>query len=209
MFWTYYLGVFFRPGRTLRALAADPRRIKFGAWALLIMAGVYQLVYIFLAAAGGRPAALKPWLAIDPEVYYRFNAIWIVPSMFMSWIVAAGVVHLLARLAKRPGSFDDLLALFGFGIGTASWATGIFDLVTSFLGAVGIMNQRALEDAMNDVTSFQGIFLWFRMLLYLVWFVVFFSLAIRAERRTGPRASAVFGLAGFAVYQAVFFLFNR
>ena len=82
---------------------------------------------------------------------------------------------------------DNLV--LGFGIAIGSWWTLFHDLVTTFLGAVRLIDQRAYEDAMSSPTIFRTI-LWSLMLAYLVTFVVLFSNGIAAAHRTSRAASA-------------------
>jgi hypothetical protein len=186
----------------------DPRRLRLGALAILSNAAFYTLVYVLLVMGHGRPTAFKPWLAIDREVYYRWNVFLLAPSMVLSWIVAAGVGQLLARPLGGRGSFEDTLAVLGFGAAVASWTTLAHDLVTAGLGAFHIIDQRAYEDALNEPTVFRAI-LWLLMGGYVAAFVLLFAKGLAAAQRVGRGAAALLGTSAFAAYQAVFVLFNR
>ncbi len=94
---------------------ADPASMLKSTYAVLIMAILYTCVYVFLIFGGGQP--FKPWLAIPLETYYQYNVFFCAPSMFLGWILAAGVVHVLSRCFVDKGSFDQTLTVFGFGIG--------------------------------------------------------------------------------------------
>lgn len=203
----YYRGFFIRPRRTAEALVGDARGVRFGTFALLITVILYTLVYVFLILGGGRPT-FKPWLAIPTESYYRFNVFLLAPSMFMGWILAAGVVQLLARRFSSTGSFEDTLGVLGFGIGIPSWSTLLHDLVTSFLGAVHVINQREFEDALNAPTFWRAL-LWFLMTLYAVWFVVAFAAGIGAAQRVRRGPAVILGAIGFVIYQGVLLIFIR
>lgn len=90
-FWNYYTGTIFRPQKTFEALLTKTASLTLSAYAVLIMAFVYTCVYAFLIFGGGQP--FKPWLAIPLETYYQYNVFFCAPSMFLGWILAAGVVH--------------------------------------------------------------------------------------------------------------------
>jgi hypothetical protein len=205
-FIAYYLGVFTRPGRAFEALMADQRRLKFGLIALSINAVLYNFVYIFLFFGGGQP--FKPWLAIPLEEYYRYNMLFLAPSMFMCWILSAGVAQLLSHLFSGKGSFEDNLSVFGFGIGVASWSTLFHDLLTSFLGAVHIINQRAYEVALNSPTIWRTI-LWILMIAYVIWFPILFYKGVTAAQRIRRASAILVSILAFVVYQLLFFVFNR
>ena len=126
-FINFYSGTITSPSATFEKLAAEKRNLAYGFNAVLITAVVYTLVYVFLILGGGQP--FKPWLDIPPEIYYRYNVFFCAPSMFLGWILAAGVVHAFSRLVTTTGTFEQTLSLFGFGIGIASWTTGIHELL--------------------------------------------------------------------------------
>jgi hypothetical protein len=80
--------------------------------------------------------------------------------------------------------------------------------VTSFLGAIHVMDQRAYEVALNSPTPERAL-LWILMALYLVWFLLMFSKGIGAAQRVRSGAAALLGAVAFATYQGVFLIFNR
>jgi hypothetical protein len=128
--------------------------------------------------------------------------------MVMAWLVAGAVTQLLARRFDGNGTFEDTLSVLGFGIALGSWWTLLHDLVTTFLGAMRVINQRAYEDAMSTPTIYRTI-LWSLMLGYLLTFVVLFAKGIAAAQRTSTAPSALLGAIAFASYQLVFIVFNR
>lgn len=205
-FASYYFDAFLRPRETFAALLADERRLRFGFYAVLIQAVVYTLVYVFLILGGGRP--FKPWLAIPEEQYYRYNVWFLAPSMVLGWILAAGVAQLLSRAFHGRGRFEDTLSLMGFGLGVASWATGLHDLLSSFLGAIHVIDQRAFEAALNAPTVWRAL-LWVLMIAYLIWFVVLFARSAETAHGIKGGRALVIGLLGFVVYQGFFLIFNR
>ena len=84
--------------------------------------------------------------------YYYYNQFWLAPSMFGCWILAAGTAHLLSRLFSGKGSFEDTLSVFGFEITIATLFALLHDLPDSFLGAIGILDMRWYELALNSPT---------------------------------------------------------
>ena len=208
-FASIYARAFVRPGLAVEALVAEPRRVRFGAYAVAIAALDYTLVYFFLAHNGGRPTVFHPWLAIDAEVYYRANQYLSAPSFFLGWVAASGFAQIAARALGGKGSFEDTLSVIGLGISVATWATGLHDLVTTFLGYVGMLDQRAYEDAMSTPGTGPHALIWALMLVYGAAFLVLFTKGIGAAHslRTGRAAAA--GTVGAAVFLGIFLLFNR
>jgi hypothetical protein len=190
------------------AALARPERLRLGAGAVAITATLYGLVYFFLAHNGGRPTVFHPWLAIPAEEYYRYNQWLFVPSLVLAWISATGVAHLVARALGGSGSWDDTLVVLGLGLSVASWWTGLHDLVTTFLGFLGVIDQRAYEDAMSGPTPFRTA-LWVLMTGYVVWFFVTFAKGVGAAHRLRGARAVIAGTAGVVVYNLVFVVFNR
>lgn len=205
-FLNYYKGAVFHPQTTFETLIADKRILSLSLRAVFIMATLYTFVYVFLIFGGGRP--FKPWLSIPLEIYYQYNVFFCAPSMLLGWILAAGVVHMLSRMVTLAGTFEQISGVLGFGIGVASWATGFHDLLSSFLGAVHVISQPAYEIALNTPTIWRTL-LWIQMILYLVWFVVLFSMGVKTVYRLKLWQSVVFGTTGFLIYQGFFLIFNR
>jgi hypothetical protein len=170
------------------------------------MAALYTFVYLFLIFGGGQP--FKPWLDIPLEEYYRYNVFFCAPSMFLGWILAAAVAHLLSKLMKGSGTFEQTLCVFGFGIGIASWSTGLHDLLTSFLGAIHVISQREYEVALNSPTIWRTL-LWIQMAAYLFWFLFLFGKGIQKVQAVKGWQAALIGTIGFIMYQGFFLIFNR
>jgi len=205
-FTKYYFGTIARPTLTFENLIVDKKNLSLSVIAVLITAILYTFVYVFLIIGGGQP--FKPWLDIPLETYYKYNVFFCAPSMFLGWILASGVVHSLSRFITTTGTFEQTLSVFGFGLSIASWTTGIHDVLTSFLGAVHVINQHDYELALNSPTIWRTI-LWIQMIAYLVWFIILFSKGVKTVYRLTTIQSMILGLLGFFVYQFFFFIFNR
>lgn len=205
-FGNYYWSTFTRPRATFEDLISDPHKLKFSYIAVLIPAILYTMVYVFLIFGGGHP--FKPWLDIPLEVYYRYNVFFCAPSMFLGWILAAGLVQVLSHVISGKGSFEQALVVLGFGIGVASWATGLHDILTSFLGAIHVIDQRQYEIALNSPTIWRTL-LWIQMIIYLLWFIVLFSIGIKTVYKVRYWQAVVLGIIAFLTYQLFFLIFNR
>ena len=204
----YYLGTLLHPRQMFDSLIIDSRRLKFGLLAITLNASLYTLVYICLGSAGGAPSSFTPWLAVPKDVYYFYNQFWLAPSMFGCWILAAGVAHLLSRLFAGKGSFEDTLSVFGFGVTIATLFALLHDLTDSFLGAVGLLDLRWYELALNSPTVWRAIL----MTLYSIALIMLFVLLTRgviSAQRIKPGPAIFIGLVSFVVYQGIFFIFNR
>jgi hypothetical protein len=207
-FMDYYVGTVLAPRATFAALMSDDRRLIFGTIAMAITIQLYTLVYIFLSIGGGAPAGLKPWLAIPAKVYYHYNEYLLAPSLFMGWILAAGVAQLLSRGYSGKGRFEDSLCALGFGINIACLPSLAHDLPESLLGALGVIDLPRYEAMLTSQTLWHEVV----MLLYsltLTWCAVLFCIGIRATQglRRGP--AITIGLIAFSLFLSVSVIFNR
>jgi hypothetical protein len=202
----YYLNTFTKPGEAFKNLISDPRLLSWSFWAVFIMAMLYTFVYVFLIFGGGQP--FKPWLDIPLDVYYRYNVFFCAPSMFLGWILAAGIAQLFSRAFSGAGTFEQTLSVLGFGIGIASWSTGLHDVLTSFLGAIHVISQREYEVALNTPTIWRTL-LWIQMIAYLIWFIFLFSKGIKITHSLKNWQSIIIGITSFFAYQFFFLIFNR
>jgi hypothetical protein len=187
----YYAGTIVRPRATFDALIADDRRVRYGLIALAINAQLYILVYVLLSLGGAEPSSMKPWLAIPAASYYRFNELFLAPSMFICWILGAGVAQLLSRAASGKGSFEDMLGVLGFGISIACLPALLVDLPVSLLGAIDAVRMSQFELSLNS----PGLPHEMAMLLYslsITWSAVLFYIGIRSAQRIG-RGGRYFG----------------
>jgi len=201
-----YSRSFFKPWQSFSELLHHPKSLAFGFYAVFIQAILYTCVYGFLILGGGQ--AFKPWLNIPVDVYYQYNVFFCGPTMFLGWILATGLIHVLLRTQTQQGQFEQLFCLLGFGISIASWATGIHDFCSSFLGAIHIIDQRSYEIQLNSPGIWRNL-LWFQMLVYLLWFIFLFTTAVRIVYQVNRFRALAFGVLAFLVYQLFFLIFNR
>ena len=204
----YLVGTLLRPLKTFELLMTDSRRLKFGLAAISINALVYTLVYVFLTIGGGAPSSFAPWLAVPKDVYYFYNRFWLAPSMFCCWILAAGVAHLLGKLFSGQGSFEDTLSALGFGILIATSFATLHDLTDSFLGAVGLLDLRWYEVALNSPTIWRTI-LFTLYGIALVMLALLSVKAVSASQKIKGGPALFVGLVAAIVYQVMFMVFNR
>lgn len=204
----YYLPTLPRPRRTFDKLMADPHRLRYGLIAVVINAVLYTFVYIFLTMGGGAPSAFTPWLNIPKPVYYSYDRFIVAPSMFVGWILPAGVAHLLSKLASGKGSFEDTLSALGFAVGLPSLFSLLHDLPDSFLGGIGVLDLKWYEVALNSPTIWRVI-LWTCYGLSFLFFFILFPKAVGASQRIKPVPAIIIGIFSYAVYQIMFLVFNR
>jgi hypothetical protein len=106
--------VYTSPHRLYREMAAGRSS---GSWiCVLVYCVVYELGALWLYFAGFTPF-VDPWLKIPPESYYLVEALYILPLVFVVWILGAGVLHVLGRyLFAGKGSFENVFAMTGYSL---------------------------------------------------------------------------------------------
>lgn len=204
-FWAHYRGAFVHPRRAFARLLDDPRRLRFGAIALLISAVLYSLVILSLARAGGEPL-IPPLLDIAPADYYSVQVFLMVPVLFAGWILAAGVVQLLGRPLGGRGTFEDTASLLGFAIVPPTYATLVPDGVSGALSLLGLTGPDPLLWTARGVGQVISVGY---LSLYSLWFLLLFPLAVASAQGLSLRRSVPLGFVGFLVYQSVLLVFVR
>ncbi len=197
-----FIGAAAHPGRTLRALAAEPHGLRSGARALFAAGGLYALISLALAATGALPA-VPPLLAVAPENYYLLQAVFLLPALFLTWLAVGGMAWVLGR--RGEGSWDGLLAALAAAMALPLLVPGFFAAALALFLALG-----GRQKDIMDLTASPGLEQTVALggpLLTAAWFLVLAMFAVRAGRKTGRlRAVAVglaAGLAGLAL-MAVF-----
>jgi hypothetical protein len=204
----YYFKTFTKPTSTFEALLSDNRRFKFGFFFMLVQLIGYTLMYIFLAIAEGAPSVFTPWLNIPKESYYSVNQFLLAPSLIMSWFMSVSFIQILSRIFGGKGSWEDTLSVIGLCIGVAMWGTLVHDLAMSFSSAVGFIDAKEHEIAMNSPTIWRTL-LWISVGIYTIAFLILFTKAIRAVHKLSSVKAAIIGFIGFLVFQLVIVIFNR
>ncbi len=196
-----------RPKRIWARLLAHPHRLRY---ALLAVFGVglgYGIVEAGIAVAGGTPS--PPWLAIPAAEYFKWEALFSAPVTLLCWILAAGVMHLLARLFGGRGTFDDTLVLLGFAVAAATLIALIPDSITVALMVAGVMSRPAWEQAISQAGTPDWLLLWAYMLAYLIALLCLFPAVVAAAEGLRRWRAVIVGVMGAVVYQGIYFIFIR
>jgi hypothetical protein len=118
--------VFTLPGLLYRDLAAGK---KSDSWlCVLIYSVIYQAGALWLYCSGFTPF-VKPWLKIPEPIYYLMEAFFILPLVFLVWIMAAGVLHVLSRLFRGGGRFETILVMTGWSLWAPWYALIVVDSI--------------------------------------------------------------------------------
>ncbi len=81
-------------------------------------------------------------------------------------------------------------------------------MADAFLGAIGLLNLRWYETALNSPTIWRTI-LWTLYILSFILFLLLFPKAVGAAQKIKRAPAILVGILAFFVYQLVFLVFNR
>ncbi len=205
---TLYFKMFYKPKSTFEAVFESGKSLKFGFLAILIPIIGYTLFYIMALYAGGSPSTFKPWLTIPIEEYFKYDIVLTTPGYYLAWIGAASTIYLLSRLMKGKSSFDNMLAIVGFGVGVATWSSLLHDLTDAFLSVIGVIDMKEYERLLNEPTFWRGL-LWTLYVIYFFWFLSLFTIGIKKAQGFSLSKSILIALIGLFSFQLILLIFIR
>jgi hypothetical protein len=207
-FFKYFFKTITKPKMSFDWLLQNPNYYRLGFLYMLFPIAGYTLMYIFLTIAHGAPSVFTPWLNIEKDDYYSMNRFLLAPSMLLCWVAAAGFIQIVAKFQHTNASFEQTLSVLALSISVAMPFSLLHDLPMSFMSAVGIINAREHEIAMNSPGIWRYL-LWFFYALYGVAFLVLFPYTVRVVHGMSWIKSIVTGWLAFVLFQSLFLLFNR
>ncbi|MCU0369378.1 MAG: YIP1 family protein [Cyclobacteriaceae bacterium] len=203
-----YFQTIYKPRKTFEELIVKDNLYKLSLAYISIPIICYSLMYIFLTIANGAPSTLTPWLNISKEDYYSINRFLLAPSMIICWFTATSFIQVISRLLSGKGTFEYTLATIALSISIAMWGALVHDLPMSFLSAVGVIDAKQHELAMNSPTIFRTI-LWICYSIYFIAFFILFPVSVRVVHKLNWIKSILIGSLAFILFQTIFLIFNR
>ncbi len=205
-FLRYSFGTAVSPAKSLDLLSRDEHRLWHAAEAVVFAGLLYAAVSIALAAAGAVPLA-PAFIDIEADNYYAWQALFSLPFVLLSWVLAAGLLHVLGRGKKKAGTFDDSLAASGAAAAASlviAWVP--LAVITLFM----VLGMR--QEEMVGILSPPG----FWQTVDIAWYVVaglsapvFMTLAAMRSHKLTPLRALAAGLLAGAVLAGMFVIFMR
>jgi hypothetical protein len=199
------IGAAARPGRTFRALAAEPRGLASGARTLFIVGALYALTSAGLAAAGALVIA-PPLLAFSPDNYYLLQAAFALPVFLLAWLAAGGAAYLLCRRRGR-GTFKGLLAVLAPASAVPLIVIWFFAASLAVFLALGGSQEEIM--ALTTEPGIEQMVAFGYPILAAAWLIILNVIAVRSTRRIGWIRAAGAGLAAGLVFLGFFIVFIR
>lgn len=206
-FWRYHLEMVTRPRRNVETLLLDPRRLSLSFRAVGQVAALYTLAMLFIYLGDG-VSLIPPWLAIPEDELFLWETFFVGAVTFGCWLLASAVVHLISRASGGHGLFEDTLCALAFAIAVPTYVSGVPDLISGLVRALGWVNGEAWAEAISHPGPEWAI-LWTYMILYLAGLLYLFPRAVAGAHKMRPLPSTLIGVTGVIVYQGVYFIFIR
>jgi hypothetical protein len=161
--------VFYAPRALYREISAgrpSPSWVAVLAYCLLYVGGALWLYF------NGFEPFNPPWLVLDPQRYYLVEAFYILPVIFLVWILGAGLIRVLGRLAGGQGRFEVLLRMTGYALWAPWYALFIVDVI------------HATPEWLYMTV----------LVACMAWILVGLTVAVAVEERIGPFRAALIAL---------------
>jgi hypothetical protein len=164
-------------------------------------------VSYLLSVAHAHPMP-EPYLRIPDSSYFYWGTFFYGPVIVGAWLLAGGLMYLVARAFRSRPNFDELLRRIALASGIGTLATLLPDLVTSPLRALGVIDEQAWE---SSILRHGGwfFFLWAAMTVYVGLFLVLYPLAVRQTSRLPWSKAIATGVIGFLAFQGFEYVFIR
>ncbi len=108
-----FLQAFYAP-KSLYGGISQGRR--YHSWLCVLIYGlIYVIGTVWLYVRGFTPFT-EPWIKLSISNYYLIQSFYILPLVFLMWILGAGVIHVLSGLLGGQGRFDVLFQMTGFSL---------------------------------------------------------------------------------------------
>jgi hypothetical protein len=86
------------------------------SWLFVALYCAIYMAYTIYGAFAGLTPPVEPLLKIELDSYYLVQSYYEAPLVFAMWILAAGIIHVLARFFEGKGDFDRTLRMTGYSL---------------------------------------------------------------------------------------------
>jgi hypothetical protein len=117
---------FYSPKSLYREISLGRRSVS---WLCVL---VYCLVYVvgsFWLYFKGFTPFVEPWLKLPEDRYYLIQSFYIIPLVFLMWILATGVLHVLSKQLGGKGDFNTLFSMTGYSLWAPWYPLIIVDII--------------------------------------------------------------------------------
>jgi len=186
----YLWGILFHPAITLRCFLADPRRMPYGLYAVLIFAGLYSIASLVGYWLGRLPYGWEPFIKIPTQQFFLWQSIYLIPATLVSWIFYAGCIQLLSKPFGGKGGFEDTFALLGLTFFAFLLAMQLPDWIVDYALPRSVFNSPMFYNFINPL----------RLIAGTIWIVVLHILAVQRAQALSLGKAAIVTLVAVVPY---------
>jgi hypothetical protein len=192
----YWARATVHPGAAIRALQHHPSKVAVAFWINLIFAALYTVTVVIYTLIGRLPA-FTPWIPIAAERYYFYQAFWTIPWGLATWIMMAGICHLLAIAGHRQRvgyHFEDALVVCGL-----AWI--VPNLICMWIPETLLVPLGVAWPAWVEIPRL--------MVIPPLWQVGLVAIGLRITHEIGWLWAALIGLLSVVIFFVMFLAFMR
>lgn len=195
----HQLGILCRPTTTIARFMRCERRLGYGLYTVLLFGSVYTLGVSLAYALDHRPYGVPLLLRIPIEVYYLYEAFFLLPVTLCTWVMFAGLVRLLALACQGKGSFEDTLAVTGLP----------FVSLIAFMFIPDVLVDYALPAVIKSHALFARVINPARLVAASLWLLWLHVLAVRAVQQVTTRRALAITTVAYVPYMAITMTYMR
>jgi hypothetical protein len=106
----YWSKAYCIPGETVDVFRTDREKLLVSFWINLTFAFLYSISAL-LGYLAGQEILIDPWVPVGRESYYRYQVFLAILWGLVTWIMLAGICHLLALVGKGPDNHMRMRSL--------------------------------------------------------------------------------------------------
>lgn len=194
------------PRAAITELASNPRAAFVGFKHILILAVLYEFVFV-LWALGDATVTMPAFLKIPEDRYYFYELIFAIPVFFIVWIVAGGTAYLLSKAIGGNGSHDTMLGGFGIAALISAYFALIPDFIQGALWTTGWVPFAEYQEATSRGPLL--VLVWGYIVAYNVSHLVLYTVTIRYSQNLGILKSAIVAIISYITSIGIFITFIR
>ncbi len=202
----YLAGAALFPAAAMTRLLKDPRRIRWASAAMAFAGLLYLLTSLALAAAGAAPLT-STFLGVNPDNYYVWQMIFLLPAIAAAWIAAAGIIRLLGRTGAEGGGRERAAVCAALALSASlliAWIPAAVEALFMVLG----MGQEELVGILSPPGFWQTVYIGIHILAGLSAFGLM-TAAAAVSQKIGWRKAVLAGFAAALVPAALFIYLIR
>lgn len=194
---------FYKPFVTYSLLFQHQKKVAF-SFLLILILGILYTFTVVMGYNNGFGAVVTPFLSIQPEKYYFYQAFFCIPIFFIIAIIFAGTSRLLSFAIGGKGIFEDNFVIYC----TASLVPTIITMwVPETVLIVFFPDLRAAPlGGFNMIPAWLDIA---RQIIGVVWPMIISIIGINVSEKVGVLKSIVVSTASFIVCASIMIIFIR